>query len=184
MSEFQQEIVKILLDKGILGLIVGFGAYFLNKSIEKYKAKNTYYQKLSEAKIQAYKELHGALGMINLRILEFSYRSLPAPTDKDEVKKEKYSVLESLYQANVVSNIPYILMNMSFFSESVDKSIDKYIDELTDLIKDMKSYLKANQNIDTKKLNEKIYARSEVLDKTHEDVCTKLKEEIIVSPFD
>jgi hypothetical protein len=56
------EVLSIVLEKGLLGLVLlGLGAYFAHR-LEKYKASNAYFQALSNQKLKAYEEVAELLG--------------------------------------------------------------------------------------------------------------------------
>lgn len=67
-AEFWKDVAKLLVDKGLLALIVAGAAYYLNRAIERYRATNTYAQKLAEAQFEAYKTIARTIGEQHLQI--------------------------------------------------------------------------------------------------------------------
>ncbi|MDQ3816360.1 MAG: hypothetical protein M3362_01560 [Acidobacteriota bacterium] len=89
MSELTKELIKIVADKGLLALIVLGVAFYLNRAIERYKAKNVYYQKLSDTRLEVYRELSKLVTAQTenlMAIIRFS-------TDAEKLKTKEHAEL-------------------------------------------------------------------------------------------
>ncbi len=133
MTSIKIEILKILLDKGLLALILLVAGFYLNKIMERYRSQNTFSQKLAEAKIQAYLEVSKSLSELFFQIksladiLETVHLSLVQNTanldasldDLDDVAK-KFSI--KYYETSAI-----IGKNLVFISPDVAISINENI---------------------------------------------------------
>src|ERR1035441_10189684 len=61
MTDRQGQLCVLVVDKALLALVVGVSAFYLNKALERHKARSVYYQKLTDEKIAAYRTLSGVL---------------------------------------------------------------------------------------------------------------------------
>src|SRR5215210_2334719 len=101
MSDLKAELIKIVIDKGLIGLLILLLGFVLSKAIERYKAKNIYYQKISEAKILAYQTVARALTveLLTLRRLHVKVfkqiKGVPEP--------QLIEVLQKAYEEHVNS---------------------------------------------------------------------------------
>ena len=57
MSEFQQDIVKILLDKFLLGLIAAIFGFYLSRLLEDYRTRNAYQLIVLKERVDAVRKL-------------------------------------------------------------------------------------------------------------------------------
>jgi len=57
MTDREFEILKVILDKGLLGAIALVFGYFLSRAIERYKGSQVYEQKFAEKRIEACQEI-------------------------------------------------------------------------------------------------------------------------------
>lgn len=57
MTQFQQDLWKIVVDKGLLGAIAVLFGYILSRGLERYKARTIYLQKLAERRLDACERL-------------------------------------------------------------------------------------------------------------------------------
>jgi hypothetical protein len=57
MSDLTREIIKIAVDKGLLGGVAALLAYYGSRLLERYKAQNLYQQQLSARRLQAYEDI-------------------------------------------------------------------------------------------------------------------------------
>ena len=57
MSPFTTDLIKIVLDRGLLGGVATLLAYYGSRLLERYKAHNIYQQQLSARRLQAYEDL-------------------------------------------------------------------------------------------------------------------------------
>jgi hypothetical protein len=57
MSPFKQDIIKILLDKALLGLIAAAFGFYLSRLLEDYRTRNAYYLLLSKERVEAFRKV-------------------------------------------------------------------------------------------------------------------------------
>ena len=160
MSNTAVEILKIIIDKGLLAAIVLGVGFYLNKAVEKYKAdlntaietykselskiveqyksRNAYIQAYHEMRLQAYQDVSQALGMHMLRIQEVistgSRKSYVA--DKSLDRKKEISELKDAYHKYCESTFdhePVIERSKVFFSHDLAEAILEYRKQVNDL---------------------------------------------------
>jgi hypothetical protein len=68
MTPFQQELAKIVLDKGLLALVLLGATAFLNHLLERHRAKIAYAQALGQRRIEAYYGVCEFLGGCTMRV--------------------------------------------------------------------------------------------------------------------
>jgi len=69
VTQFHQDLVKIGVDKGLLALVAVIFGYFLSRGLEKYKARNIYFQNVAERKLDGLEKLALMLQKHVFRIL-------------------------------------------------------------------------------------------------------------------
>jgi hypothetical protein len=132
MSETKFEFLKILVDKGLLAIILLGIAFYLNRTIEQYKAANVYHQKISEAKIQAYQEFSKALGKRQIQIQRIInlIAPNPYPIDKglgDHVNMKALWDAMQEYQTSFMEHNAALDDTMLFVSSDLSKKIIEYM---------------------------------------------------------
>lgn len=139
MTDYQQEILKIVLDKALLGLIaMGFG-FYLSRLLEKFRAKKSYelfvWQQRIDACRQASKILtdhyYDLIALYDL--IEKVFEKHPE-TLSDEEAKPAYEFIENYkrFERELKSLTP-------FFTTKIVDAIGNYLDksgEVTNIIKD------------------------------------------------
>lgn len=127
MSEFEKDLIKILVDKGLLGILILLLGFVLNRAIERYKARNVYYQKLSEATIQAYQEVARALAAelmllkrARIDLLE-KCKTMP-PQEAKEIIRTYYKDFFVAYRERE----PDLAKHSIFFSRELGKAINEH----------------------------------------------------------
>jgi hypothetical protein len=86
MSPLKEELIKTAFDKGLIAILILLSGFVLSKALEKFKARNIYYQRVSEARILAYQQVAKALTAEWL-LLQNLHRRVFAESKKDPVKK-------------------------------------------------------------------------------------------------
>ncbi len=131
MSEFQRDLIKILLDKGLLALLILLFGFILNRAVERYKARSAYYQKLSEARILAYQEVVRILAA-ELMLLEDLRQNL-IESYKTSPHQEALEFARKCYKDFFVSyreTSPNMAKHSIFFSRSLSKALNQHYDKV------------------------------------------------------
>ncbi len=131
MSATCIEFLKIFFDKGLLAVVIGIAGYSLNKALEKFKASNTYNQRLSEARIQAYLETSKILAdqvFLIRRILDdLNLLQNFIERRKDTEKAMKFytetgkKYIDNFYEAAAICS-----KNLPFFSTELTSQLQKH----------------------------------------------------------
>jgi len=138
MTDFQQDIVKILLDKGLLGLIaIAFG-YYLSRLLEHYRARKSYelfvwqqrvdgIRRMMELVTSHYEALTGFYDVLD-RLAE----KYPEHLNEDEAKGA-YAFIEQYgeFERKIKALTPLL-------TAEVLQAASRYVDEtskLTDIVK-------------------------------------------------
>jgi len=138
MTEFQKDLAKILLDKGLLGLIAMAFGFYLSRLLEGYRAKRSYDLHVLQQRVDAcrkaaaiiakhFRHLMGVYDMLEL------LASKHPETLSDEEAEPGYEYIKNyeLMNEELVSLVPLL-------PAEVGDALGKYIEEtsrLTDIIK-------------------------------------------------
>lgn len=196
MSQVQLELLKILLDKGLLAIILVCVGYYLNRAIEKYKAKNIYFQNVSQARIQAYRDVSKVLSKEFFQLQKVKHQILsyhkaiekyPERKEKEEnqnsILLEMKSDLLKMKDENQ-ENIIILSMNSIFFSPEVRKAITECFSRFSDVL-DLETNLFSNEDSQKNELLfTKIENGHENLMESFSALYMKLQDDIRISPFD
>ena len=68
MTPFESDLLKILIDKGLLAGILLIAGFWLNRALERFRARHTYMQKVADARLQALGEVNEALFMHSMNV--------------------------------------------------------------------------------------------------------------------
>lgn len=136
MTQFQSDLVKIILDKGLLTLIlVGF-SFYLNRLIEKFRARNNYEQKISEHRIDAYKEILFSIHEYDTAI----YNCLQAFKEIENKTMKGADVELKTYEPQVMGIVTKyddmksaLQRNSLFLSGNVINGLNKFIEHRSEL---------------------------------------------------
>ena len=135
MTPLQSELLKIVVDKGLLaGIFVVVGFWF-NRVLEKFRAKNTYLQKLAEARIGALADLHRAVLVHMVHVQKFQGfvardpRTIEPKLLTDLVAKT-YS--EMVRTANEMQSS--VFKHMVFIPKELHEGILLYVDKSVELL--------------------------------------------------
>jgi hypothetical protein len=82
MSQFKQDIVKILLDKALLGLIAAAFGFYLSRLLEDYRTRNAYQLILSKERIDAFRKI--------IELITENHEGVTALLDTIDLAKTKY----------------------------------------------------------------------------------------------
>ncbi len=137
MSEHEFELLKL----GIDALLILIAGYLVNKAIEKSRAKHIYYQKLSETKIQVYREVSQTLSREFLevtKIIGMIQEYLKVTSDsKEEIWDEIVKLSLRYFEFSEDHNVS-ITKNTFFFSPALTSLLtdnSKLVDEFVGLIR-------------------------------------------------
>ena len=111
------DILKIFLDKGLLALTLAAAGYYINRSLERYRAANAYNQKLAEARIDAYRTIGRVLAEQALHVQHIvsiltHENEVPPRTDEQRITEliTAYNELAASYtqeSAALASNLVF-----------------------------------------------------------------------------
>ena len=166
------EIIYLILEKGLLGLVlVGVGAYFARR-LEKYKAGNAYYQALSTQKIKAYEEVAELISGHTAKVQ--SYMSAITTKELSEVdaahKLEEEAVkFKKTYEESSSRLITCAL----YFTEEVEISIMNHLLEYSVAMHSFKGTP-----------SEEIYGKLQKLLESTNHVFMQLRSEMHKNPFE
>jgi hypothetical protein len=136
MTPFQQDITKIVLDKGLLGFIVALGGYHLNRLLERFRARYAYAHTLSEAKLRAYSELGNAVFRFGVEVLNFSRMVLPGKwpgQGKPEFGNELERQVEIVKEARE-SAFRVISSNLVFLEAAMQNRLEEFLRGASELL--------------------------------------------------
>jgi hypothetical protein len=185
MSELQKELIKILVDKGLLALIALGVAYYLNRAIERYKASNVYFQKVSEARIQAYQEISKTLSS-DYFLLQDYLRSFmnyhEDHTSKSDEKIDKLlSILENIRKSFLGHRVLLATLDI-YFSVEIRGAITKYMKNTNDFFAVLDARLKDDQQ-QRKEHMEQIKKADDGVGQSYDHLRHMLGKEINANPF-
>lgn len=122
------EVIAIIVEKGLLGLVaLALGAYFAHR-LEKYKATNAYFQALSNQKLKAYEEVAELLGRQLFRTQAFLHAvaaGMPRTGNEDTATSlvAEYNALRRSYS----DEAPQFLACSLYFTEELGTCITAYL---------------------------------------------------------
>lgn len=190
MSQLQAELLKILIDKGLLAIALMCVGFYLSKAIEKYKANNTYFQKVSEARIQAYRDISRELssGYFQIQDINHLLASYVNSIDSSQDRKKVLTKLQSaiLKQRDSLAESRVVLSaNQLFYTPELLAAVTNYLNMSSSasevLLKLPLPLLSDSSEIDG---YFKLMAESEKkLSSAFADLHLKLQDEIKTSPF-
>jgi len=122
VSELQADLLKIIVEKGLLGLLLGGLAFYVQRTLDTHRARNVYYQKLAEEKLSALKEVSliysqqlVLLGNF-LRVLERA--NADTPEKRDDSARQLMSAYNAFAQ-HYRDQAPVLLRNTIFASRDL-----------------------------------------------------------------
>lgn len=122
MSELKAELIKIVVDKGLFGLIVIAVGFYIQRSLERYRSKGIYYQKLAEQKLAVLKDISYIFGkqlfLIHgfLNAVEESNTNTPeSEAHSIERVMQTYNEFTAFYR----QKMPEVLANTIFLSSEL-----------------------------------------------------------------
>lgn len=138
MTPFQQDITKIILDKGLLAIVVAIAGFYLNRVLERFRARYAYAQTLSEAKLHAYRDLGDAILQFSVETLNFSRMLQPGrwpsqgkPGFEEELNRQIESVKRKRENAFKV-----ISSNLIFLGPDLHGELISYLQSASKLLKE------------------------------------------------
>jgi hypothetical protein len=141
MSDRLFELVKLFIDKGLLALLLLMAGFLINKAIERHRAKHVYYQKLSETKMEAYREVSLALSQELLEVKKIigmieEYLK-PTPDSKEDIWNEVLKLSLRYFELSD-DHLVSITKNTYFFSPALTNLLtnnSKVLSEFAGLIR-------------------------------------------------
>jgi hypothetical protein len=150
MSEFQQDIIKILLENGILAIALAIVGFWINRSIEKYKSSEAVLRELKKQNLALQNSLiqdkrDRKLKHVDSQLKEFFYPIFYRLQKDDalwrlspQLSKQEGSLP---MEANDVIEKKYILKNHQEVIEIIE-SKSNLIEEDADFQEQIKEYIK------------------------------------------
>lgn len=151
-DQFWKDIIKIVLDKGLLALILLIFSFFISRSLEKFKSKLAHRQVISGHRLKAYNELLEALLNHNVarqkflrtlymihaskklseRLKETDYLRVGDWNLEDDFKNNAANFASTFFHINEVMK-----GNMVFISPELIEVLGKYFEllEINDITK-------------------------------------------------
>jgi hypothetical protein len=130
MSEFQKQLLLLVLDKGLLALILGAFAFLAKRYLDSASAQQRVYrQKVAEERIRAYKEISRIVSEQLLTMARFP-KILEEEAETPEAKEKKAADLAACYNGLVDSyrtEIPKLQADVIFVSSKVGHILIEYI---------------------------------------------------------
>lgn len=169
------ELLTILVEKGLLGLVLlGLGAYFAHR-LERYKASNAYFHALSNQKLKAYEEVAELVGRQVSRTHVFLHRITAirseTPCEKEDAAKLLMSDYEELRKEYALE-APRMIACSLYFTEELGKCI-------TDHLSRFHAVFLAFSNCSVEALGRELAALTE----SSTQVQVRLREEMYRNPF-
>src|SRR5215212_3952386 len=121
MSEHWFEIIKLLIDKGLLAITAILVGYLFSKWLERYKAHNIYFQRLSETRIQAYQEVSKIIGTQLIHVFTLIEIASPGAQFQGDNFKTSYLKAFEDHKASFFENEATIMKNFIFFPSHLKK---------------------------------------------------------------
>lgn len=141
ITPLQTDLLKIAADKGLLALIAVIAGFWLNRILERFRAKNTYVQKLMDAKLKAYGEVSGAILAHSTQVMKLrGYIVNDSPVKLKEEMRD--TLISKGYKDVLTSNNEAqasVFKNLVFLPEHISSPLLQYFDinlEITDLLTD------------------------------------------------
>jgi hypothetical protein len=141
MTDHEFEIVKILLDKGLLGAIAVGAGYYFSRAIERYKAVQVYEQSLAEKRIEAFREVGSVLGAELVSVMSLAL-VLPEVRSGNEVAKGRYKTLVDQLQSSVSECQSLMGRHFLLLSEDARVALVKYNNDIVAFLATLKDELK------------------------------------------
>jgi hypothetical protein len=129
---FKHDILLMVLDKGLLGVILALLAFFLSRLLERFKAKQVYYQEVSKRKIDAYERINKALSRQTefLSLIGANIRAARERTDCDAQKLAKQLVENyEQWKKTFCQTIPDIQDSFLYVSDDLAKLLSGHLNQ-------------------------------------------------------
>ena len=121
MSEFQKQLVVLVLDKGLLALVIGVFGLAAKRYLDRLNARATYKHRLAEERIRAYKEI-SRIVCSQVQILGIIPQILLRPNDTEAAKDKMRADFTKYWNQLTESyrtETPKLLAEIIFISSDV-----------------------------------------------------------------
>ncbi|MEW7975421.1 MAG: hypothetical protein AB2810_19440 [Candidatus Thiodiazotropha endolucinida] len=171
------ELLTLVLEKGLLGLVLlGLGAYFAHR-LERYKASNAYFNALSTQKLKAYEEVSELIGKQVSRTQVFLHKivnPLSANSAKNRDSANELVLAYNNLRNNYEEEAPRLVACSLYFTKELEELITKHLGYFHGV------FLEFSNGPEN---SEKVVQELERLMKSAMDVQEKLRKEVNANPF-
>lgn len=142
MTQFQQDLIKIGVDKGLLALVAVIFGYILSRGLERYKARTIYLHTLAERKLEAFASVGIILEELLMKIhaIMLDVGKWPGSTPEQgerlvESLIERYGIFWNAFYDNIPKVMHVATTYMPSNVSPLFNRHQKLLDEFNHLIK-------------------------------------------------
>lgn len=146
-DKLKEEIIKIIIEKGLSVVIILLVTFYVTKLIENYKAKLVYTQKFAELRMTAYSELLSLLLLHNATLKKYRQLLLDIEigleANQDLLTQRRDDFLKTLIELEPLSRNSMLYISprlLSKLSEHIQIISADSLSELEDTLRDFQDY--------------------------------------------
>ncbi len=196
MTQLEADLLKIFVDKGLLGGLTALLAFYGSRFLERYKAQNIYDQHLAAKRIQAYEDLGEYLYRV-FKLIKAMFQTIRASAEGNDNKTLKLQFSDSWSELVKVmeSGDSHAARNWVFVSQNSNELVNNFIVRVRDLLAAMLDVGQQYQRYTGEPLNvvtdlrnhpeafKRLKGEIEEIEQAYVHAARQLSEEVQRGPF-